>query len=206
LKKATTAFFNIRYSRVVTKGFSMIEIRFHGRGGQGAVTSAELLAQAAIAEGQYAQAFPSFGPERRGAPVLAFARIDSQPIRLRQAIYEPQIALVLEEALMNIVNVEAGMGPDGIVLVNTAKNAADLRQRYQLKCRIWRVDATKIALEGLGRPITNTTMLGALVKACGCVKLASMEEPLLERFGKLGPKNLAVLKRAFDEASSEETA
>jgi pyruvate ferredoxin oxidoreductase gamma subunit len=184
----------------------MIEIRFHGRGGQGAVTSAELLAQAAIAEGKFAQAFPSFGPERRGAPVLAFARIDSRPIRLRQAIYEPDIAVVLEEALMNIVNVEAGMKADGVVIVNTHKTAAELRERYKLKCRIFCVDATKIALEGLGRPITNTTMLGAAIKACGCVNLASMETPLLERFGKIGPKNLAVLKRAFDEAVSENPA
>jgi pyruvate ferredoxin oxidoreductase gamma subunit len=187
-----------------TKGQRMIAIRFHGRGGQGAVTSAELLAQAAIAEGKFAQAFPSFGPERRGAPVLAFARIDSQPIRLRQAIYEPDLALVLEEALMNIVDVQAGMGSEGVVIVNTPKTAAELRARYKLRTKICTVDATKIALEGIGRPITNTTMLGALIKASGCVDLASMKEPLMERFGgKLGPKNLEVLTRAHHEASSE---
>lgn len=179
----------------------MIEIRFHGRGGQGAVTSAELLAQAAISEGKFAQAFPSFGPERRGAPVLAFARIDDQPIRLRQAIYEPDVAIVLEDALMGVVDVESGMSDKGVVVVNTNKTAAELRKRYHLKRRLWLVDATRIALEGIGRPITNTTMLGAAIRAANCVKLESMNEPLLERFGaKLGPKNLGVLSRAHAEA------
>ena len=184
----------------------MLEIRFHGRGGQGAVTSAELLAQAAIAEGRYAQAFPSFGPERRGAPVLAFARIDEQPIRLRQQIYEPDVALVLEEALMKIVDVEAGMGEQGLVIVNTTKTAAELRERYRLKPhqRICTVDASRIALEGLGRPITNTTMLGALICATQCVRLESMKEPLNERFGKIAEKNFNVLKRASEECCSAE--
>jgi len=184
----------------------MLEIRFHGRGGQGAVTSAELLAQAAISEGKFAQAFPSFGPERRGAPVLAFARIDDHPIRLRQQIYEPDVCLVLEEALMHIVDVESGMGPKGIVIVNTTTPAAKLRKEYKLdpKRIIYTVDATTIALEGLGRPITNTTMLGALIKATGCVELESMKTPLDNRFGKIAEKNLNVLTRAFNEAAAEE--
>lgn len=168
------------------------------------MTSAELLAQAAIAEGKYAQAFPSFGPERRGAPVLAYARIDDKPIRLRQAIYEPNLAIVLEEALMNIVDVESGMGDKGIVVVNTHKSIAELRKRYKLKGLVWRVDATKLALEILGRPITNTTMLGALIRASNCVELKSMEAPLMERFGKIGPRNLEVLKRAHAESVSED--
>lgn len=180
----------------------MIEIRFHGRGGQGAVTSAELLAQAAITEGKFAQAFPSFGPERRGAPVLAFARIDDQPIRLRQAIYEPDIAIVLEEALMGIVDVESGMGENGVVVINTNKTADELRKKYNLTRRLFLVDATKIALEGIGRPITNTTMLGAAIRASSCVELLSLEQPLMARFGpKIGPLNLKVLQRAHKEAS-----
>ncbi len=184
----------------------MLEIRFHGRGGQGAVTSAELLAQAAIAEGRYAQAFPSFGPERRGAPVLAFARIDDHPIRLRQQIYEPDVAMVLEEALMKIVDVEAGMDERGLIIVNTMHTAAELRERYHLKParRIWTVDASRIALEGLGRPITNTTMLGALINATQCVRLDSMKAPLDARFGKIAEKNFNVLKRAHDECCAGE--
>ena len=185
----------------------MLEIRFHGRGGQGAVTSAELLAQAAISEGKFAQAFPSFGPERRGAPVLAFARIDEEPIRLRQAIYKPDIAIVLEEALMSIVDVESGMSDNGIVVVNTTKSIEDLRKRYKLSRTVYRVDASKIAIEGIGRPITNTTMLGAAIRATDAVKVESMEAPLLERFGeKIGPLNLKVLQRAYDEAATEESA
>jgi len=182
----------------------MIEVRFHGRGGQGAVTSAELLAQAAIAEGKYAQAFPSFGPERRGAPVLAFARIDQSPIRLRQAVYQPDVVVVLEEALMNIVDVEAGAGEQSVIIVNTAKTAAQLRERYKLKRKLVVVDATAIALEGLGRPITNTTMLGALIKATDCVAIDSLKEPLNERFGKIAERNFNVLSRAYREAQAEE--
>ncbi len=184
----------------------MIEIRFHGRGGQGAVTSAELLAQAAIAEGKYAQAFPSFGPERRGAPVLAFARIDEEPIRLRTQVYEPDVCIVLDEPLMNIVDVESGMGPEGIVIINTHKSIDELKTQYKLnpKRKIVAVDATKIALEGLGRPITNTTMLGALIKATACVQVETMKAPLDHRFGRIAEKNYNVLQRAYQEAVTEE--
>jgi len=168
------------------------------------VTSAELLAQAAIAEGKFAQAFPSFGPERRGAPVLAFARIDDKPIRLRQAIYEPDVAIVLEEALMSIVDVESGMHDGSIVVINTSKSAAELREKFHLTRTLWLVDATRIAMEGIKRPITNTTMLGAAIRATKCVDLEHMKEPLLERFGpKIGPLNLNVLTRAFEEASED---
>jgi pyruvate ferredoxin oxidoreductase gamma subunit len=180
----------------------MIEFRFHGRGGQGAVTSAELLAQAAIAEGKFAQAFPSFGPERRGAPVLAFARIDDENIRLRQAVYQPDVVIVLEEALMGIVDVESGVGETGVVVINTHKTAEEIRKKYNLKRTLWLVDATKIAIEGIGRPITNTTMLGAAIKSTGCVAMGSMEGPLLERFGqKIGPLNLKVMLSAHEEAT-----
>src|SRR5512136_30481 len=105
----------------------MVEIRWHGRGGQGAVTSAEILAEAAISEGKYAQAFPSFGPERRGAPVLAFVRISAdQPIRVRSSITEPDIVVVLDPGLLRIVNVAAGLKPGGVVIINTIKNAAQI--------------------------------------------------------------------------------
>ncbi|HEX7475076.1 MAG TPA: 2-oxoacid:acceptor oxidoreductase family protein, partial [Dehalococcoidales bacterium] len=107
----------------------MIEIRWHGRGGQGAVTSAEILAEAAISEDKFAQAFPSFGPERRGAPVLAFVRISpNQPIRIRSSITEPDVVVVLDPGLLRIVNVTSGLKPGGIVIVNTTKTAAQIRQ------------------------------------------------------------------------------
>src|SRR4030067_2357993 len=139
----------------------MIEIRFHGRGGQGAVTSAEILALAAIGEGKYAQAFPSFGPERRGAPVVAFCRINDQPIRIRANIYEPDIVVVLDPTLLKIVNVAAGIKPDGIVVTTSKDSPEVVKETLGIKNRVATVDAVKIAMEVLGLPITNTAMLGA---------------------------------------------
>ena len=177
----------------------MIEIRFHGRGGQGAVSSAELLALAAIEEGKYAQAFPSFGPERRGAPVLAFCRISDQPIRMRDNIYEPDLVVVLDASLLKIVNVGAGLKPDGI-LITTSKDSADkVKEDLKIKNRIGVVDAVKIAREVLGLPITNTTMLGSLVKASGLVRKESFLPPFKERFGRIAEKNISAFERAYQE-------
>ncbi|MDP8254137.1 MAG: 2-oxoacid:acceptor oxidoreductase family protein [Candidatus Alcyoniella australis] len=181
----------------------MIEIRFHGRGGQGAVTSAELLAQAAIGEGKYAQAFPSFGPERRGAPVLAFARIDEQQIRSREQVYEPDVVIVLDQALLSIVDVEAGIREGGLVVINSGRSAAELRQEYKLRSEICLVDATQIAMEVLKRPITNTTMLGAMLKGRNLVELESLRAPLEHRFGALAARNFDVMSRAFEQALLE---
>ena len=126
----------------------IIEIRWHGRGGQGAVTSAELLARAAISEGKYAHAFPSFGPERRGAPVLAFVRISSnEPIRLRAEITQPDVVVVLDPGLLSIVNIASGVKADGIVVINTKKPAAQLRQQFGIGTALATVDATSIARE-----------------------------------------------------------
>ncbi len=177
----------------------MIEIRFHGRGGQGAVTSAELLANAAIAEGKCAQSFPSFGPERRGAPVLAFARINDTKIYLREQVYEPDIALVLDPALLDVVNVAEGMKSDGIIIINTAVDPDKLRSERGFQCQVGTVDAQNIALEVLKRPIVNTTMLGAAIKARNLVNLESMKEPLENRFGPIASRNYAVMERAFHE-------
>ena len=111
----------------------MTEVRFHGRGGQGAVTSAELVALSAIDEGKYAQAFPSFGPERRGAPVVAFLRVSDHQIRVRSKVYNPDIVVVLDPTLLDIVDVAAGLKPGGMVIVNTAKTVEQLRQQYGFK-------------------------------------------------------------------------
>jgi pyruvate ferredoxin oxidoreductase gamma subunit len=177
----------------------MIEIRFHGRGGQGAVTSAELLALAAIEEGKYAQAFPSFGPERRGAPVVAFCRIDDRPIKIRANIYEPDLVVVLDASLLKIVNVAAGLKPNGI-LVTTSKNPPEkVKQDLKIKNRLAVVDAVKIATEFLGLPITNTTMLGSLVRASGVVKKESFIPPLKERFGRIAEKNISAFEKAHQK-------
>jgi pyruvate ferredoxin oxidoreductase gamma subunit len=182
----------------------MIEVRFHGRGGQGAVTSAELMALAAIGEGKYAQAFPSFGPERRGAPLQAFLRISDQPIRLREKIYEPDVVLVLDPALLASGGVKVGLKPGGTLVANSSKDIAAVRGECGFKGRTAVVDATKIAEEELGVPITNTTMLGALLKAAGLIQMESIKGPLEERFGKIAEKNWKALKRAYAETKIEE--
>jgi pyruvate ferredoxin oxidoreductase gamma subunit len=177
----------------------MIEIRFHGRGGQGSVTCAELLALAAIGEGKYAQAFPSFGPERRGAPVVAFCRISDQPIKIRANVYEPDIVLVLDSTLLKIVNVAAGMKPDGILVTTSKESPEKVRELLKIKNRLAVVDAIKIAMEILGVPITNTAMLGSLVRASELIKKESFILPLKERFGRIAEKNISAFERAYQE-------
>lgn len=177
----------------------MIEIRVHGRGGQGAVTSTELIALAAINEGKYAQAFPSFGPERRGAPVMAFARISDAPIRTREKVYTPDIVVVLDPTILKIVDVTAGLKKNGMVVLNTAKDEKELRKTFGIKAKMSLVDATGIAMKHIGRPITNTTMLGALIKASDIVDIKSMKKPLKERFGRIAEKNLNAMGEAYQK-------
>ncbi len=178
----------------------MIEVRLHGRGGQGAVTSAELIAISAINEGKYAQAFPSFGPERRGAPVMAFVRVSDHRIRTREKVYHPDIIVVLDPSLPTIVKVTDGLKEDGWAILNTSKDEKTVREMLGgFKGKLALVDATKIALEVLGLPITNTTMLGAFLKATGLVEQKHLEEALEHRFGRLAEKNKAAMQRAIEE-------
>jgi len=189
----------------MTKEKSLIEIRWHGRGGQGAVTSAELLAQAAISEGKYAQAFPSFGPERRGAPVQAFNRVDAiEPVRIRADITDPDVVVVLDPGLLSIVNVCSGLKKGGRVIINTKKTAAQVKKEFGIKNPVATVNATKIAREKLGVPIVNTTMLGAVIKATGVIDMKSILAPLEKRFGRLGERNIAAMETAFAEVKIEE--
>jgi pyruvate ferredoxin oxidoreductase gamma subunit len=182
----------------------MLEIRFHGRGGQGAVTSVELLALAAINEGKFAQGFPSFGPERRGAPVLAFLRIDDHHIRLRCKIANPDVVLILDPSLIRIQNPAADLKPGGVIVLNTNKPLNEVRREYGFKHTLAVVDGNHIAREVLGVPITNTTMLGALIRATQVVTVDSMLPPLQERFGPLAAKNFAAMKEAFEKTAVEE--
>jgi pyruvate ferredoxin oxidoreductase gamma subunit len=177
----------------------MIEVRFHGRGGQGAVTSAEMVALAAIEEGRFAQSFPSFGPERRGAPVVSFARVDEKAIRLRSKIYQPDVAVVLDPSLLKILDPSQGLKPGGILIINTNKTIDQVRSEFGFKVKLALVDADVIAREELGLPITNTTMIGALVKGTGIVKLESLAPPLRARFGRGAERNLKALQRAFNQ-------
>lgn len=179
----------------------MIEMRFHGRGGQGAVTSAELVAQAAIGTGKYATAFPSFGPERRGAPVVAFARVDDKPIRLRSKIYYPDVVIVLDPSLLEIANPTQGLREDGILVVNSMLDPQTLRSQLSYSGRLALVDAGRIAKEVIGLPITNTTMVGALVKGTSLLKVESLKEPFNKRFGKIAARNIQAMERAYEETT-----
>jgi pyruvate ferredoxin oxidoreductase gamma subunit len=181
----------------------MVEIRFHGRGGQGAVTSAELTALAAIEEGKFGQAFPSFGPERRGAPVMAFVRVSDSQIRTREKVYTPDIVVVLDPTLLDIVNVEAGLKEGGLVVLNTQKSHEEIRKETGMKGRLAIVDASKIALEVMRIPITNTTMLGALVKASDLIPVDALRGPIQHRFGPIAEKNIISCMRAYEETVVE---
>jgi pyruvate ferredoxin oxidoreductase gamma subunit len=165
------------------------------------------MAEAAISEGKYAQAFPSFGPERRGAPVLAFVRISAnQPIRIRSSITEPDVVAVLDPGLLRSVNVTAGLKPGGVVIINTIKTAQQIREEFHINAPIATVGATGIAMETLGVPITNTTMIGAILKVTEAVKMETLFEPINKRFGKNSEKNINALKRAYAETLIEELA
>ena len=163
------------------------------------------MARAAIDEGKYAQAFPSFGPERRGAPVLAFDRInDKEPIRIRAEITEPDVVVVLDSGLLRIVNVSSGLKEKGTLILNTTRPLQDIESEFGTKWRLAVVGATKIARELLGVPIVNTTMLGALLRATGVVKPESLFEPLSQRFGRLAERNINAMKKAFEETMVKE--
>jgi len=163
------------------------------------VTSVELLALAAIEEGKYAQGFPSFGPERRGAPVAAFNRVDDKQIKVRSGIYRPDVVIVLDEGLVGLVNVAEGLKPEGILIISTSKTRAEVRNALSYKGRLGIVHGMAIARQELGVAIVNTTILGALIKATKVVKLESMRVPIEHRFGRLAQKNLTAMQRAYDE-------
>lgn len=181
----------------------MIEIRFHGRGGQGAVTAAEILAKAVFDEGKYTQAFPSFGVERRGAPVTAFARISDQPIRRRYQIYEPKYVVVLDETLANVVNLTSGLKEDGSVLINTERTSIPSLEEQNIDTH--EVDATKIALDNIGRNIVNTIMLGYLSAKTGVVSIDSLLKTIDETFsGKIAKSNIKATEYVYNTYIDQE--
>lgn len=173
----------------------MTEIRWHGRGGLGAFTAARLLGNAAsIYEGKYALAFPSFGPERRGAPVFAFTRIDTQPITDRSEVVECDCAIVLDDTLFGDP-VKNGLKPGATIIINTTK---DISAFPVNDCKVVTVDATGLALEILGRPITNVPLLGALIAATGIVDLSSAESAIEDQLApKIREKNKNLLNKTY---------
>ena len=186
----------------------MFEVRFHGRGGQGVVTAAELLALAAFEDGRQAQAFPAFGSERMGAPVIAFCRTDEKPIRRREPIAEPDAVVIQDPTLLHHVDVFGGLGSDGFVLVNTKREPDELGLG-ELVARLGRervltVPASEIARARTGRPIPNVALLGGLVALTGVVALASLELAIAHRFpGEGGARSVRAAHDAHRYAAAE---
>lgn len=180
----------------------LVEVRWHGRGGQGIVTVSRLLAQAALLDGKHVQAFPEFGPERRGAPVTGYTRISDEPISIHSHIYNPDIVVIVDPTLLGKIDVTKGLVEDGTVVANTERSIDELRESLKTgKAKVYTVNAVRIALDVLGRPIYNTAMLGALAKAAPLVTLESLNKVVMERFpGTVGEKNVAVMKKAYEEA------
>jgi pyruvate ferredoxin oxidoreductase gamma subunit len=184
---------------------AVLEIRWHGRGGQGAKTAAAMVAEVAVQADKYAQAAPEYGAEREGAPIKAYTRISASPIRVHDAIYYPDIVIVLDDTLLEGLGVEDGLGQDGIMLVNTKKSPADVRAALGLEgAQVHTIDATAIAIEEIKRPIPNTVMMGALAAVAHVVDVPHIKKSIEKKFGaKLSEEMLQGNMRALDRASQE---
>jgi pyruvate ferredoxin oxidoreductase gamma subunit len=183
----------------------LIEIRWHGRGGQGVVTAGKLLAETALGTGQYFQAFPDYGPERMGAPIRAFTRLSPEPITVHSQIEHPDVVLVLDPSLLGTVRVTEGLQEDGILLVNTTESPAEVREATAFDTGdVCTVDASHIAIEEMGRDITNTPMLGAFAQATGIFDMEELAEQLRAWFGKkISAEAIEANVRAMRRAAKE---
>lgn len=186
----------------------MLQIRIHGRGGQGVVTAAEMLSIAAFEQGRHAQAFPSFGSERTGAPVMAFCRIDDQEIRLRAPILAPDVVIVQDPTLLHQVDVFQGLLPDGYVLINSKRSfrelgLADMETRFRPE-RLTTLPATEIALKHLGRPLPNAVLLGGFAALSGLITLEAVDHAIRTKFsGKVADSNVAAAAEAYQYIQRE---
>jgi pyruvate ferredoxin oxidoreductase gamma subunit len=175
------------------------EIRLHGRGGQGVVTAAEIVGQAAFADGMYALAFPSFGSERMGAPVQSFVRVSKEPIRSRNQVYHPDYLIIQDSTLIGMIDVTRGLKPDGMMIVDTEKDPDELGVKTEAK--IFTVPATRIALDIIGRPVQNTTLLGYFAAVTGLISFDGVKKAIEERFpGLIGTKNVSAAEKAYTMA------
>lgn len=189
----------------------MFQVRFHGRGGQGAVTAAELLSLAAFLEGRHAQAFPSFSSERSGAPVVSFCRIDDRPIRTREPISCPDALVIQDSTLLHQVAVFEGLGEHGSVLINSARGPKELGLSELMarigRTRVLSVPATDLAREHLGRPLPNAVLLGAFAAFTGVVSLGSVTTAIRRRFdGPIGDRNAAGAAAAYEHVRARTEA
>jgi len=183
-------------------GKETVEIRWHGRGGQGAVTASKLLAEAALEEGKYFQGMPDYGAERMGAPVIAFTRISSEPIRPYCQVTEPDVVVVLDHTLLDVVDVSEGLKDDGLLIVNTTASPSEVCSQVGYKGKVCTVGATGIAMETLGRNLPNTPMLGALIRASGVVSKEHLIAVLRRILGatmkeKIVEGNVTALEKAY---------
>lgn len=185
----------------------MVEIRWHGRGGQGAKTASLLLADVAFSSGMYVQGFPEYGPERMGAPITAYNRIGNEPIRVHSNIYEPNFVVVVDETLIKAIEVEKGLKEGGAIIVNSERSPEELRAELRgYKGRLYTCNARKISEECLGKYFPNTPMLGAVVKVSELIPEAefikNMEESFKHKFStkpQVLEGNMCALKRSMDE-------
>jgi pyruvate ferredoxin oxidoreductase gamma subunit len=182
----------------------MLEIRIHGRGGQGAKTAAQFIVEAALGKGKFIQSFPEYGPERAGAPMKAFARISDKPIKTYSTVTNPDVVMVIDPTLLETIDVTEGLPDEGVLIINTPEDAAKMKEKTGFKGRCMTVDATKIALEAVGKNLPNTPMIGALIKATGCIELDAISESINHKFlKKLGEQKtqatIDAVKRAHDE-------
>ena len=189
----------------------LTEIRWHGRGGQGAKTAALLFGDAALAQGKYIQAFPEYGPERMGAPVASFNRISPKPIFIHSGVTNPDVVIVLDPTLIESIDVTEGLSDGGVLIVNTEKSTEDVKSDCKVKgsIKVFTVDASKISMETIGRDIPNTPMLGALIKATDILNFKEMLEDTkkkLEKKFKSKPEvidgNIKAIERAYNEVKS----
>jgi pyruvate ferredoxin oxidoreductase gamma subunit len=188
----------------------MIEIRWHGRGGQGAKTAAMLLAEAAIHDGKFIQAFPEYGPERMGAPVQSFNRISDEPLTMHCSLTNPNVVMVLDPSLMEAVDVSAGLSEEGTLIINTPSTPAEIRKSLHWNGKkLFTVNASQIAMDTIKRDVPNTPMMGALIKATGLMRFESMLEDTkhkLEKKFKNRPEviegNVQAIRRAYEEVKS----
>jgi pyruvate ferredoxin oxidoreductase gamma subunit len=174
------------------------------------VTAAKLLAEVALNQKQYFQAFPEYGPERMGAPIQAFTRISQEPITLRCSVESPEIVVVLDQTLLTVVNVLEGMKKGGIIIVNSPETAEKVRKEINAgkEIKVFTINATQVAIDTIGKPIPNTPMIGALIKASEIVTLENVTAHLKKSFGKKFSKeivdgNIEAVKRAFKEVTSD---
>lgn len=189
----------------------MFQVRFHGRGGQGVVTAAEMLSVAAFLEGEHAQAFPSFGSERMGAPVVSFCRIDDKEIRLREPILEPDALIVQDPTLFRVVDVCQGLKPTGYLLVNSNRNLSELHLDKIVSQlppgHALAVPASELALKHVGRPLPNAVLLGAFARLTGIVGLKSINSAIAETFAKkIADANIAAATAAYDAVAGAAAA